>query len=70
MAYTPELSKKSSSMLRRIAWAAERPMTKTLEDILEYFMNLIKKEEVCKRCRDRSFCNGCGFNDKRYIEGG
>jgi len=70
MAYTPELSKKSSSMLRRIAWAVEKPMTKTLEEIFEHLPRFIKKEEVCNKCRDKTLCGGCGFNKNRYLEGG
>ncbi|HPC67679.1 MAG TPA: hypothetical protein PLL96_10395 [Syntrophorhabdaceae bacterium] len=70
MAYTPELSQRSSSMLRRIAWAIGMPMTKALEEIIEHVIKHIRKDEVCRRCRDKSFCSGCGFNNNRYIEGG
>jgi len=67
MAYTPELSQLASSMLRRIAWAIERPMTSTMEMIFEELPKFIKKEEVCNRCRDKSICSGCGFNQNRYV---
>ncbi|MCX5814172.1 MAG: hypothetical protein NT178_16755 [Proteobacteria bacterium] len=70
MAYTPELSQHASSLLRRIAWAIGRPMTKTIEMIFEQLPKFIKKEEVCNRCRDKTLCGGCGFNQNRYLEGG
>ena len=70
MAYTPELSGWASCMLRRIAWAIEKPVTRTIEMIFEELPKFIKKEEVCNRCRDKSLCGGCGFNQNRYLEGG
>ena len=70
MAYTPELSDWASCMLRRIAWAIEKPVTRTIEMIFEELPKFIKKEEVCNRCRDKSLCGGCGFNQNRYLEGG
>ena len=35
MAYTPELSYRGSATLRRLAWFRSKPMTKTLEALLE-----------------------------------
>ena len=62
MAYTPELSKPASATLRRIAWALNKPMTKTMSAIVIKLPELIDKEKVCKSCRDPSACNICGFN--------
>ena len=62
MAYTPELSQKYSGILRRIAWALELPMTKAIEEILDYVVKVIAKREVCEACKDRSFCEQCFFD--------
>jgi len=35
MAYTPELSYRGSCTLRRLAWFRGKPMTRTLEALLE-----------------------------------
>jgi malate synthase len=70
MAYTPELSQKSSSMLRRIAWAVGKPMTITMEMIFEELPAFIKKQEICSKCRDKSLCSGCGFNTNHCRKGG
>ncbi len=35
MAYTPELSYRGRCTLRRVAWFRRKPMTKTVEAILE-----------------------------------
>jgi hypothetical protein len=49
MAYTPELSLKSSQTLRRIAWALDKPMTKSLELlVLNFTMFIDRKEDLFK----------------------
>ncbi len=62
MAYTPELTMKSSRTLRRIAWALDMPMTRAIEKIFEYLPKILDSEKVCQTCRDRSKCSDCGFN--------
>ena len=61
MAYTPELNQKHSGTLRRIAWALERPMTKTIEEVFDYVGKAIDNKKVCEACKDKSFCNLCVF---------
>ena len=62
MAYTPELSKSSSATLRRIAWALNQPMTKTMNVIFIKLPDLMDRKKVCESCKDPSACNICGFN--------
>lgn len=62
MAYTPELSQKSSAILRRIAWSMKLPMTKTQEIIYKEFVKNIDHETVCKACQDKK-CSLCGFSN-------
>jgi len=62
MAYTPELSESASATLRRIAWALNKPMTKTMNAIFTKIPKYIDKQKVCENCRDPSACNICGFN--------
>ena len=45
MAYTPELSMKSSRTLRRIAWALDMPMTKTIEKVFEYLPEILDRQK-------------------------
>ena len=61
MAYTPELSLKSSRTLRRISWALGVPMTKGIECVFEYPPKILDREKVCRGCRDKSKCPGCAF---------
>ena len=43
MAYTPELSQKSSCTLRRIAWALGVPMTKAIEMVFDHIPEIVDK---------------------------
>ena len=61
MAYTPELSQKSSCSLRRIAWALGVPMTDALEMVFDHILGIVDREKVCKMCRDKSRCDECVF---------
>ena len=64
MAYTPELSYRGSATLRRLAWFRGKPMTKTLEALLEATgrtMAGIRPGEVCAKCKDSSTCEECAF---------
>ena len=65
MAYTPEMTMKSSSTLRRIAWALEMPMTKAIEKVFEYLPAILDSDKVCQACRDKSKCSECGFNSAK-----
>lgn len=62
MAYTPELSRKHSRALRRIAWALDLPMTRAIGEIFDYIGNVIDSTRVCDACRDRTKCNDCVFS--------
>jgi len=64
MAYTPELSLGSSSTLRRLAWALEIPMTVAIEEVFAFLPTIVSNEKVCGRCKDKTRCEGCAFNDK------
>jgi hypothetical protein len=64
MAYTPEPSHRGSATLRRLAWFRGKPMTKTLEALLEATgrtMAEIRPGEVCAKCKDHSFCDESSF---------
>ena len=62
MAYTPELSFKSSCTLRRISWALDVPMTQGIEFVFDYLPKILDRKMVCKACRDKTKCPECEFN--------
>ena len=66
MAYTPELSMKSSQTLRRIAWFLNIPMTTALEQIVDVMPAFLDKEKVCEGCRDKSRCADCAFSAQKH----
>ena len=57
-----ELSPKYSGALKRISWALNRPLNKTLEQIIESAVNKMDPRKICRACRDNSFCANCLFN--------
>ena len=64
MAYTPELSYRGSATLRRLAWLRGKPMTRTLEALMEAtgrMMAEVRPGEVCAKCKDSSTCEECSF---------
>jgi len=70
MAYTPELSYKSSCTLRRISWALGVPMTKGIEFVFDHLPKILDRDLVCQGCRDRSRCAECAFNANDKIRKG
>jgi len=67
MAYTPELSPLGSATLRRLAWFRGKPMSKTLEALIEATgrtMAEIRPGEICSKCQDNSICEECPFKPK------
>ncbi len=61
MSYCPKLSSRSLHRLRRIAWAVDRPMTKTLDRIIELVCSRINAQSVCNACLDANDCKLCGL---------
>ena len=69
MAYTPELSLKSSCTLRRIAWALGIPMTQAIERVIEHLPRILDRDNVCSACRDPTKCLQCTFCDSNQSKG-
>lgn len=65
MAYTPELSQKHSGTLRLIAWAINKPMTKTIEQVFDLVSKKLSSDKICNACKDDSCCDECVFNANR-----
>ncbi len=62
MAYTPELSQEHSSTLRRLAWSMDIPMTRAMDEIFTWLPEKMDKAKVCAKCRDKTRCPECAFN--------
>ena len=61
MAYAPELNYQYSCTLRRIAWAANKPMTHSIEDVIDFSVRALDPQRVCEACKDRTRCADCLF---------
>ena len=66
MAYTPEMSLQASQTLRRIAWALDKPMTKSLDFLVKGITMFIDPKKICSKCRDNSICDECIFNGRNH----
>ena len=50
--YTPQINSDSAFLLRRVAWAAEKPMTSTLDECIRNLVNLVDRSRLCGACKD------------------
>ncbi|QEN06811.1 hypothetical protein EXM22_01940 [Oceanispirochaeta crateris] len=50
--YTPQIHVDSAFLLRRVAWAAEKPMTYTLDECIRGLVNQVDRQKLCGACRD------------------
>jgi hypothetical protein len=55
-AYTPQLSRALSGILRRIAWYQKEPMTKTLERMVREAAGKYTPRELCGACKGEETC--------------
>jgi DNA repair protein RadC len=67
MAYTPQLSRRSSATLKRIAWALSIPMTKALEHLIEDSVHTVDRQNICLCCKESSVCDSCAFWDAKNL---
>lgn len=68
MAYTPELDRAASGFVRRIAWAAGRPMTSVPTELVFHVAQSVDAEKVCSACRDSSSCSQCYLHVRSHRE--
>jgi len=59
--YTPAFSAFASISVRRFAWAAKKPMTQTVDMIIQLLPFLVESSTVCKVCQDKTKCDDCTF---------
>jgi hypothetical protein len=66
MAYTPELHLDQSRTLRRIAWALDIPMTKTMKEIFMWLPKILDNNIICAKCWDKTRCETCAFQGEPH----
>jgi len=65
MPYTPALNEELICTLRRMAWHAEKPMTKVLEEAVIARAKKFSQAEICSACLDSSKCELCLYGAKK-----
>ena len=69
--YSPQISADSAFLLRRIAWAADHPMTETLDACILALSVQMDRSVLCGACQDHR-CLECPISkekDSNLLEG-
>jgi len=66
--YTPKFSAKASITIRRLAWAFDLPMTKTVDLIINELSYIFSSSDICAKCKDKTECNSCAFSGQAAAE--
>jgi hypothetical protein len=59
--YSPQFSEKASVSIRRLAWALNLSMPKTIDILVNEIAVIFSPSVVCPQCKDTSKCQTCGF---------
>jgi len=59
--YTPKFSSRSNIAIRRLSWFLNKPMTVTMDAIIENLPKMVEPEKVCQSCKIKDKCNYCIF---------
>ena len=60
--YSPQFSEMAVVTVRRLAWALNMSMPKTIDIIVKELSSAFSSSVVCPQCKDKSKCNLCGFH--------
>jgi hypothetical protein len=62
--YSPQFSEKASVSIRRLAWALNLSMPKTIDILVNEIAVIFSPSVVCPQCKDTSKCQACGFQQQ------
>ncbi|MDR2177553.1 MAG: hypothetical protein LBP20_05865 [Treponema sp.] len=60
--YTPSFSDLATVSVRRLAWAFNKSMPKTVDLMVGLMPSLMDPSKVCLACQDQSKCRACIFS--------
>ena len=63
--YTPKLSNRATISVRRLSWYLKKPMTQTINAIIENLLYMVDAEKVCLACTIRNKCDYCVFSNHK-----
>jgi hypothetical protein len=66
--YSPQFSEKAAVSIRRLAWALNLSMPKTIDILVNEISLIFSSSIVCPECKDKSKCHTCGFNQQTAEE--
>jgi hypothetical protein len=59
--YTPQFSETATVSVRRLAWALQISMPKTMDRIVDALPSLFSPSDICPSCKDNAKCGLCVF---------
>jgi recombinational DNA repair protein RecR len=62
--YSPEFSTIATVSVRRLAWALNKSMPKTVDLMVSLMPSLVEPSKVCMSCKDNTKCHACIFSRK------
>jgi hypothetical protein len=62
--YSPRFSETAAVSVRRLAWALNKPMTETVNYIIQLLPSMVEPSKVCLPCKDTTRCKGCTFRNQ------
>jgi hypothetical protein len=66
--YSPQFSATASVSVRRLAWALGVSMPKAMDIIVDELSAVFSPSFVCPKCKDKTKCELCGFNQPPAAE--
>jgi hypothetical protein len=62
--YTPQFSDTATISVRRLAWALNKSLSKTVDLMSSLMPSLVEPSKVCLACQDQTKCHTCIFSRK------
>jgi recombinational DNA repair protein RecR len=60
--YSPQFSPTATVSVRRLAWALNKSMPKTVDLMVSLMPSLVEPSKVCLACQDQTKCRVCIFS--------
>ena len=61
--YTPQFTNLATVSVRRLAWALNKSMPKTVDIMVKLMPSIVSSSKVCSACQDKSKCQSCIFHN-------
>ena len=67
--YTPKFSSSVNIAVRRLSWFFNKPMTETMDIIIQNLPSIFEIKKVCQSCKIKDKCKYCIFCGSNLPQG-